>query len=73
MYSVGPLSAEELQLIESFLQRRSFLAADVRANMARQIANHFVAKMSLSGTERQADEPFLEALAREGRATAGYR
>jgi uncharacterized RDD family membrane protein YckC len=72
-YGIGRLSAEELQLIESFLQRRSYLAADVRANMARQIANHFAARLPSAGTERQADEPFLEALAREGRATAGYR
>ncbi len=72
-YNATRLSVEELQLIESFLHRRSFLSAELRAAMARQIADRLAARLSLSPEERPAPEAFLEELARERRAVAGYR
>lgn len=72
------LGLDEVQLIEAFLQRRSHLSADVRAQMARQIAERVAQKLDVSPEQRHGpllpggDEAFLEALAQERRSVAGY-
>jgi uncharacterized RDD family membrane protein YckC len=71
-YNVARLTEQELQLIESFLQRRTYLPGEVRATLAAQIANRLAEKLALSPAERPAPEPFLEELARERRGMAGY-
>ena len=71
-YDVARLTSEELQLIESFLQRRNYLSPDVRNAMAGQIADRLAEKLALASTERPGPEAFLEELARERRALAGF-
>jgi len=78
-YNAKRLGAEELQLIETFLQRRSHLSVEVRTQMARQIAERLAQKLRIPPEQRRGpvlpggDEAFLEALAQERRGTAGYR
>ena len=73
------LAAEDLQLIEAFLERRGHLASEVRAQMALRIADRAAQKLSIPLEERRApalpggDEAFLELLAQERRNAAGYR
>jgi uncharacterized RDD family membrane protein YckC len=69
----GRLSAEDLQLIESFLERRARLSTDLRAQMGQQIAERFAQRLAIPLEERPPAEAFLEALAREKRAAAGFR
>jgi len=71
-FNAGRLSTEDLQLVETFLQRRSHLSAEVRAQMAQQIAERLAQKLAVTPTERPGAEAFLEALAEERRASAGY-
>ncbi len=71
-YNAARLSTDDLQLVETFLQRRSHLSADVRAQMAQQIAERLAQKLAVTPTERPGAEAFLEALAEERRASAGY-
>ncbi len=68
----GRLSAQDLQLVESFLQRRTHLSTDLRAQMGHQIAESLAQKLAIPLEERPPAEAFLEALVREKRATAGY-
>jgi uncharacterized RDD family membrane protein YckC len=72
-YDVSRLAPEEFQLMEAFLLRRRQLAADVRANMARQIAERVSAKLEISEDDRRAPERLLEALAAEYRNRARFR
>ena len=51
-YDVRQLSIEELELIETFLQRRSSLEEDVRRKMAHQIAQHLAEKLDIPREER---------------------
>lgn len=72
-YGARRLGAEEVQLIEAFLQRRAHLSADVRAQMAQQIAERVAQKLDVPLEQRRSpvlpggDEAFLEALAQERR------
>ncbi len=78
-FGTARLSPEEMQIVETFLQRRSYLVGEVRAQMARQIAERLGQKLGVPPEERRppalpgGDEAFLEALAHERRALAGYR
>lgn len=72
-FNVSRLTTEELRLIESFLQRRDYLSAEVRGTLARQIAARIAEKLALAPEERPAPEAFLEEIARERRGMAGYR
>ena len=73
-YGAGRLGAEEVQLIDAFLQRRDHLGPDVRSQMARQIADRVAQKLDTPLEQRRSpvlpggDEAFLEALAQERRA-----
>ncbi len=70
LYAAARLSADELQLIETFLQRRARLTPEVRQQMAKQISDRMAARLGMKPEERPGDEAFLEALARERRGTA---
>jgi len=71
VYQAARLSAEEFELIETFLQRRAFLSEDVRRDMARQIADRMAKKLDVRVEQRPSSESFLEALAQERRALGG--
>jgi uncharacterized RDD family membrane protein YckC len=57
------LTAQEFQLIDAFLLRRSQLAAGVREHMARQIAHRIAGRLGISREEQQRPEQLLEELA----------
>lgn len=61
------LSAEEIALIESYLNRRSDLEADVRFRIADEIVRRVKAKLTLPSEFRGSNEQLLETLARERR------
>jgi uncharacterized RDD family membrane protein YckC len=64
------LSAEELRLVETFLDRRQSLAPEVRWSMARQIAAQLGHRLNIPADTRPDSEKFLEALAEQRRNTA---
>ncbi len=64
----GQLSTAELELVEAFLERRASLASEVRARMAKQIADRLAARLSVPPEERRATEAFLESLASQRRS-----
>jgi len=72
-YDVGRLTPEEFQLVETFLLRREQLALDVRAKMARQIADRLAEKLKIAEEDQRQSEPLLERLANEYRSRAQYR
>ena len=79
-YDVRQLTVEELDLIETFLQRRASLSDEVRRKMAHQIAQRVADKLDIPREERPSAytapsdgrtvgaERFLETLARERRS-----
>jgi uncharacterized RDD family membrane protein YckC len=71
-YGSERLTPEEFALIEAFLNRRSSLPADVRFNMADQIARQIRPKLSLPPGELFYAEKLLEAVVHERRSSAGY-
>jgi uncharacterized RDD family membrane protein YckC len=68
-----PLSVEELQLIETFLERRGSLDSDVRRAMSRQIAERISESRSIPPESRADSEKFLEAVAAQNRQSARFR
>jgi uncharacterized RDD family membrane protein YckC len=64
------LNAEELRLIETFLDRRQGLEPDVRRSMALQIAARLGHRLNIPAETRPDSEQFLEALAEQRRSTA---
>jgi hypothetical protein len=67
------LTPAQMQLLESFLDRRAALKDDVRRSMARQVAERLNGG-SLAAEEVLNDpEKFLEALAERNRTTAQFR
>lgn len=66
------MSADELQLIETFFERRASLESDVRRSMARQIAAKLGDRLSVPSEQRPDAEKFLEALAEQRRGSARY-
>jgi uncharacterized RDD family membrane protein YckC len=71
-YGSERLTLEEFALIEAFLNRRSSLPADVRFNMADQIARQIRPKLSLPPGEFLYAEKLLEGIVHERRSSAGY-
>jgi hypothetical protein len=67
------VNAAELQLVETFLERRFSLQDDVRRSMARQIAERLGQAGSISQEAPQDPEKFLEALAEQSRNIAHFR
>lgn len=77
-YNLRLLGDGEFQLIEAFLQRRSFLDANVRQRMAWEIVGTVGGKLALSSEELDAAcaggrERFLEELLQQYRATGHLR
>jgi uncharacterized RDD family membrane protein YckC len=66
------LSLEELQLVETFFERRTSLDSEVRRSMARQIAQRLGERLNVPGESRPDAEKFLEALAEQRRSSARY-
>jgi len=66
------LSMDELQLIETFFERRASLDSDVRRSMARQIAIKLGERLNIPSDQRPDAEKFLEALAEQRRSSARY-
>ena len=71
--SSAQLGVDELQLIETFLERRGSLAAEVRWSLARQIADRIGGRMGVLPAARPDTEKFLEAIAEQSRASARFR
>lgn len=67
------LTLQELDVIETFLNRRLDLPPAVRDQSAKKIADAIAAKLEVPAQERTQDEKFLEAVAREFRNTARFR
>ncbi len=67
------LTLQELEVIETFLNRRIDLPPAIREQSARRIADAIAAKLQVPPEERRDDEKFLEAVAREFRNTARFR
>jgi len=65
------ISAEELELIERFLQRRYDLTPAVRRQNAEQIAAHLRARLGATQDGAASPEDYLESLARQKRDSAG--
>jgi uncharacterized RDD family membrane protein YckC len=65
------LSVEDLVLIDTFLNRRSMLAPDVRSRMAAQILERLKPKLSLREDDQSSAESILEALVYQRRTTGG--
>jgi len=66
------LTGEELTLIETFLNRRDALDADVRYNMAGEILRRVQGKLTLPAAGTLSNEKLLEAVAAERRGSAKY-
>jgi uncharacterized RDD family membrane protein YckC len=69
---VASLSVDDLVLMDTFLNRRSELAADVRARMADEILRKLQPKLSLPPQGEQSSESILESLAYQRRSTGAY-
>lgn len=67
------LTLQELEVIETFLNRRLDLPPNIREQSAKKIADAIAAKLQVPPEERGQDESFLEAVAREFRNTARFR
>jgi len=67
------ITLEELQVVETFLERRDSLRPDVRRAIARQIADRIGGRMGVLAETRPDAEKFLEAIAEQRRASARFR
>ncbi len=67
------LTLQELDVIETFLNRRLDLPPAVREQSAKRIAEAIAAKLQIPVEERGSDEKFLEIVARDFRNTARFR
>ncbi|MBZ5644547.1 MAG: RDD family protein [Acidobacteriia bacterium] len=67
------LTPGELQLVETFLERRSSLQEEVRRSMARQITDRLAQGRGDSAEPVQEPEKYLEALAEQSRNRAHFR
>jgi len=70
---IAPVPAEELVLIETYLQRRLDLDSDVRESTARQIAGRVTARTGLRPESDQHLDDFLESVARQVRDAGRFR
>jgi uncharacterized RDD family membrane protein YckC len=68
-----PLTVAELQLIETFLERRATFTDDVRRSMAWQIAQLLTQGGPVPQEALQEPEKFLQAMAERNRSSAYYR
>jgi uncharacterized RDD family membrane protein YckC len=68
----APLTVDELQIVETFFERRASLEPEVRRSMARQIAQRLGDRLSVGAAMRPDAEKFLEALAEQRRSSARF-
>lgn len=73
IYDGKRLTHQELQLIETFLQRRADLAPELRTTTAQQIASRVVQRLQITPDPSVSVEIFLETIARERRDAARFR
>jgi uncharacterized RDD family membrane protein YckC len=66
------LTTDELQLVETFFERRVSLDPEVRRSMARQIAQRLGERLNVPSDARPDAEKFLEALAEQCRSSARF-
>lgn len=66
------ISANELELIERFLQRRYDLNPEVRRQSAEQIAARLRARLGMAPDASASSEDYLETLARQKRDSASF-
>lgn len=66
------LSLNELELVETFFERRMSLDPEVRRSMARQIAQRLGERLNVPAESRPDPEKFLEALAEQRRSSARF-
>jgi uncharacterized RDD family membrane protein YckC len=71
-FATAPLTVDELQLVETFFERRASLEPEVRRSMARQIAQRLGERLSVEAEMRPDAEKFLEALAEQRRSSARF-
>jgi len=71
--AAAQITSEELQLVETFLERRGSLEPQVRWTMARQIADRVGTRIGVPTDARPDSEKFLEAVAEQRRASARFR
>jgi len=67
------VSADELVLIETYLNRRYELDTVVRATTAQRIVAMVAEKTGMQKPQDQRDDDFLEGIARQLRDTASFR
>jgi len=67
------ITMDELQVVETFLERRGSLQPDVCRAIARQIADRIGGRMGVLAETRPDAEKFLEAIAEQRRASARFR
>jgi uncharacterized RDD family membrane protein YckC len=73
VYEIARLSPGEMQLVETFLERRDSLEAPLRRQSAFQIATRVANTLGLPDEERRTiGEPFLESVQRQYRNSARY-
>jgi uncharacterized RDD family membrane protein YckC len=72
-YDVSRITADELRLIETFLQRRDTFDPALRGSMAAQIAARISEKLEVQVRGWPANEKFLEAVHSQYRATNRLR
>jgi uncharacterized RDD family membrane protein YckC len=70
---ISQVTIEEVQLIETFLNRRDSLDPAVRSNMAAQITNRLAAKMNLQIAGWPRTERFLESVMSQSRQSNKFR
>jgi hypothetical protein len=70
--AASQLTVDELQLVETFLERRLNLDVEVRRSIARQIAERLGQRLGVSGEARPDSEKFLEAVAEQRRNVARF-
>lgn len=71
--AVTAMTAQEFQLIETFLNRRLDLPYEQRQRTAQNIADHIGARLNVPPADRTSPENFLEELSRRYRDNARYR
>jgi hypothetical protein len=71
--AVAAMTAQEIQLVETFLNRRLDLPYEQRQNTARTIADRIGARLNVPSADRPSPENFLEELSRRYRDNARFR
>jgi uncharacterized RDD family membrane protein YckC len=70
---IEKITAQEIQMVETFLLRRLDLSPTVRQQSAKRIADHLCTKLEVSEQDKADLENFLELVVRQFRKSARYR